>query len=178
MNIEKMVDRSAAIRTITDPSTAIKQRIQRSADDLNLAGKLAERMGFANEAIHKLVTLVYAPDTDGLFCNVDPKTGLLLIPAPWGREGYKAYGLRQTEAIITRMVLMGRQRQLEKMPAKDRERYPQLFYYVQDWRKWVANLDAYPTYNDALNWLKSGPLTLQEWKIAVGIAQQKRQSSS
>lgn len=178
MNIEQMVDRNATIRTITDPHKAIKQRVAKSADELNLAGKLAEQMGYANEAIHKLATLVYTPDTDGLFCNVDPKTGLLLIPAPWGREGYKSYGLRQTEAILCRMVLMGRQKQLEKMKAAERDRYPQLFYYSPDWRKWFANLDAYPTYDSALGWLKTGPLTLQEWKIAVGIAQQKRQSSS
>lgn len=178
MNVEKLVDRNAAIRTITDPNKAIKQRVQRNADELSLAGKLAEHMGYANEAIYKLVALIYTPDTDGLFCNVDPRTGLLLIPAPWGREGHKSYGLRQTEAILARMILLGRQRQLEKLKPAERERHPQLFYYVPDWRKWTANLDAYPTYEAALNWLKNGPLTLPEWKIAVEIARQKRLGSS
>lgn len=174
MNIEQMVDRSATIRTIADPGKAVKQRIAKSADELNRAGELAKQLSVANEAIYKITELIYAPDTDGYFCNVDPKTGMIAIGQPWGRHGHKSYGLRQTEAILIRMVMLGRQKQLERMPAAERNTYPQLYYYSPDWRRWFANLDAYPTYERALEWLKNGPLTLQEWRIATDLQRQKR----
>ena len=174
MNVEQLIDRTAAVRLIDNPNKAIKQRIAAKADDLSLAGKLAERLALANEGIFKLTQLIYQADTDGSFANVDPKTGLILIPLPWGKLGYQYYNLRQTEANYCRMILLGRQRTLEAMKPAERIRHPQLFYYVTDWRRWVANLDAYPTFDHAAAWLKPGPLTLPEWKIAVELASQKR----
>lgn len=174
MNVEHLIDRTAAVRLADDPGKAIKQRIQRSADDLSLAGKLAERLAIANEGIFRLTQLVYQADTDGGFANVDAKTGAILIPLPWGKVGHQYYNLRQTEANLCRMILLGRQRTLEAMKASERAKYPQLYYYAPDWRKWFANLDAYPTFDRAAAWLRAGPLTLAEWKTASTVASQQR----
>lgn len=174
MELEKLFDRTGAVRLMENPQRAIKRRIVEKAEDLSLAGKLAAQLALANEAIFKLTQLIYQADTDGSFANVDPATGAILIPTPWGRVGHKHYRLRRTEAELCRMILLGRQRTLEAMKAADRAKYPQLYYYAEDWRKWFANLDAYPTYQQAQNWLQLGPLTLQEWRLATDKVSQKR----
>lgn len=174
MNVEKLIDRTAAVRLMEDPNKAIKQRIAEKAEELSLAGRLAERLALANEGIFKLTQLVYQADTDGSPANVDAQTGAILIPLPWGKLGHHHYQLRRTEADLCRMILLGRQRTLEAMKPAERAKYPQLYYYAPDWRKWFANLDAYPTFDQAKNWLKTGPLTLQEWRIAADRISQKR----
>jgi len=174
MNVEQLIDRTAAVRLMDKPNKAIKKRIAAKAEDLSLAGRLAERLTLANEGIFKLTQLIYHADTDGSFANVDPKTGAILIPLPWGKLGHQHYNLRRTEADLCRMILLGRQRTLETMKPAERAKYPQLYYYARDWRKWFANLDAYPTFDHAQHWLQAGPLTLQEWRIATEKSSQKR----
>lgn len=173
--MDELFDATAAVRLAENPSKAIKQRLAKQAEELNLAGRLAARLSVANEGLFKLTQLVYAADTDGGFANADPATGAILIPLPWGRVGHIHYRLRRAEADICRLILLERQRATEKMKAADRAKFrPQLFYYAPDWRRWFANLDAYPTFEQAQQWLQPGPLTLQEWRLTTVKLSQKR----
>lgn len=53
--------------------------------------------------------LGYEADTDGAPCNVDRVTFRLLRPAPWGSDGWKAWGLRHWEAGTLRQIMLNRQ---------------------------------------------------------------------
>ena len=122
-----------------------------------MAGIMQARVELANEALARLAQLLYERDTDGAWANIDPYTHRLLIPAPWGRSGYKQWGLRWHEADTLRRVLLRRQRGW----AGGR---PLLYLWDEETRCWRLNLDDYPTLDAATFWLKRSGVVLVEWR--------------
>lgn len=124
-----------------------------------MAGIVAARVELANEALFLLAQMLYERDADGVFANVDTRTYRLLVPAPWGRAGYKKWnGIRAQEATILRGVLLARQRSGVKPPR------PALYLYDEESRCWRLNLDDYGTFEAAQWWLKRSPVVSAEWR--------------
>lgn len=156
-NIIRLTDRKQDIRG-AGPSAYVKQRIAEAAESLNLAGTLAARVELANEALCRLVELMYLADIDGRPANADASTGRILIPLPWGSAGWRHWGLRYHEAVVMRSILLGRQAAYKSTQA------PPLFVYDGDMRCWMLNARDYDTYHRAQGWLHLGQFTLAEWK--------------
>lgn len=117
----------------------------------NVDGAACELM---NEALARLVLLAYEVDAGG-FCNIDAATGKLLIPLPFGRNGYARWGLRPQEANILRQVLFDWQ--LEPMP---------LFEYDRMRRAWFVNLRDFANVHMAKGWLKKRQVTIAVYRAA------------
>ena len=81
--------------------------------------------------------------------------GRVLIPLPWGRLGYRVWGLRRTEANALRWIMMNRAAQQGE---------PWLVY-DQAARCWLLNL-AYDSRRSALTYWRQLPVTLAEWRAA------------
>lgn len=152
--MEMTVDRKQIIRT-SAPVSFVRQRIYQAAQELNLVGDLAARTELANEALCRLVELLYQPDTDGCPAHTDPATGRILVPVPWGSVGWKRWGLRHHEAAVVRMILLARQRSNTR---------PALFLYDTGTRCWYLNTSDYPTVPAAAHWLKRSAITPQVWR--------------
>lgn len=120
----------------------------------NIAQAKAELL---NEALWAAVALCYEKDDSGSLCNVDPVSGRLLVPAPWGRAGHRRWGLRYLESVLLRAILRGR-RQAEAEP-------PVLVYDPLS-RGWHLNLFDYPSRRRALHWLEMHPITAGDWRRA------------
>lgn len=157
MTILKLTDRKQDIRA-AGPGSYVKQRIADAADALSLAGTMAARVELANEALCKLVELLYTPDTDGAPVHVDPISMRIMVPVPWGSSGWKHWGLRAHEATVLRRILLARQ---SSWQAGQR---PPLFVYGADVRYWTLNIGDYPSHNGAAFWLRGSSIALAEWR--------------
>jgi len=166
MNAIKTLRRNFDIR-LSDPRQYVRDRIAERAAHMDRAGVLAAKVELCNEALNRLVELIYRADDDGVLANVDVITYRLLIPAPWGKSGYKQWGLRETEAEALNRVLRGRQTGYQK------GQRPPLFVYDAESRTWHVNLPDYPNMKSASFWLKGEPIRLEEFRAA--LAQGKRQ---
>jgi len=122
---------------------------------LNRAGEIAQHVELANEALCRFTAMLYQRDPDGVYANVDQRTGRLLVPAPWGNAGWKLWGLRHWEAVVLRSVLMAR--------VADRKR-PALFDYNADSRTWFLNVGDYGVIEAATHYLQRATVSLTEWR--------------
>lgn len=107
-----------------------------------------------NEALARLLVLAYEQDAGGL-CNVDAATGKLLIPLPWGRNGYARWGLRPQEANILREILFAWQGEASSLLAYDRTR-----------RSWYVNLAEYANIHLAKRWLTQHQVSITVYRSA------------
>ena len=145
-SIVRMVERKGSIATMQpDRHTTI----QRAAEALSLRVVDKAIVEVLNEALARLTQLCYERDETGTLVNVDPATGRVLVPLPWGRAGYSKWGLTSPEATAFRRVMFTRQRQ--GLP---------LFFYERSRRAWYLNLADYP--EGAVVLAKLG-----EWEISV-----------
>lgn len=123
------------------------------ARNVTRRGAMAAKAEIGNHALLAMVEECFAADGDGITPNVD-RDGRLLIPAPWGRSGYKHWGLRITEARALNWLLR-RRCETQSEP---------LFVYDPDIKRWLLNL-AYSR-RTALAYLKGYPINLGEWRAA------------
>jgi hypothetical protein len=128
--------------------------LRAAADALSLRNVDAATCELMNEALARLVVLAYEQDAGGL-CNVDGATGRLLIPLPWGRNGYARWGLRPQEGNILREILFAWQHDA-----------PALFTYVAMRRSWFVNLREYANIHLAKRWLKQHQIGIGEYRGA------------
>lgn len=105
------------------------------------------------EAVQRLTVLAYEQDADG-WANIDGATGKVLVPLPWGKVGYRRWGLRAAEANILRAMLQARQWRLG------------VYLYDRSRRSWHVNQGDYPTLPDALAYWERQPLTVAEYRDA------------
>ena len=105
------------------------------------------------EAVARLTVLAYEQDADG-WANIDGATGKVLVPLPWGKVGYRRWGLRSAEANALRVMLQARQWRLG------------VFLYDRSRRAWHVNRGDYPTLGDALTYWERQPLTVAEYREA------------
>jgi len=161
MEIKEIVERVADIRNAR-PSANTRQRVQEAAQEVSRAGDMQTRVELANEALAAYAQLLYEFDADGVPANFDPKTWRLLVPAPWGQRGWRKWGMRQWEARILRSVLIERHSSTADMR-------PVLFDYSPESKTWHLNYADYPTFKEALFWLKHSAVSLAEWRKFVEI---------
>jgi hypothetical protein len=129
-----------------------RQRAANVAAQLSRRGRLAASAELCNEAVVSLLRLAWQADTDGCAANVDQVTGRLLVPAPWGDNGYRAYGLRSTEGRALRAYMMGLQNRPDApvftYDGVTRSWYLNIFDHTPDsslayWKKWGMTDRAY-----------------------------------
>lgn len=155
MELNTLIERTVEIRQAL-PSPNVKQRLAQAAQELSLAGSNQMRVELLNESILALTKILYECDPDGRPANVDHVTHRLLIPAPWGRAGWKRWGLRYWESEILRKILIVRGQM---------ERVKPLFDYNDESRTWHLNLATYPRLDLALMHWKANQITLREWRL-------------
>ena len=130
--------------------------VRRAADSLSLRNVDKATTELLNEALARLVVLCYERGDDGRLCNVDPATGRVLVPVPWGKMGYARWGLTPTEGDTMRRIMLTRARVGLPLFAFDRGR-----------RAWFLNLADFPEGAVVLAQLK-------EWEISVGEYREAR----
>lgn len=143
--------RSEALATVPTPERHTPLRTV--AQKLTRRGVMAAKCELANQVLLTLADLVYEIDDDGRWANVDDD-GRLLIPLPWGRLGYRHWGLRRTEANALRWVMLQRSTRGE----------PWLVYDAGA-RCWLLNL-AYESRRQGLAYWRQLPVSLGEWRAA------------
>jgi hypothetical protein len=122
--------------------------VRRAAESLSRRNVDAATVELLNEALGRLTALCYEVDGSGMFCNVDPATGRVLVPMPWGRLGHTKWGLTPTEANTLRLIMLTRQRR--GLP---------LFFFDRSRRAWYLNME----FGDGAAVLAQ----LKEWEIGV-----------
>lgn len=154
--IPAFVGRKDEIMTATVLRSA-RQRAASVAHTLTRRGALAAQAELINEAMCKLIDLVFEPDTDGKPANV-ATDGRLLIPAPWGRAGHRLYGLRRSEGEALRLYLFRLEREGKPAP---------LFTYDPTVRSWYLNVYDYPKRAAALAYWQVAQLDAGRWRKCV-----------
>lgn len=163
MELNTLVDRAVEIRNaIVSPN--LKQRLADAAQELSMAGNNQARVELLNEASLALTRVLYETEADGAWANIDRRTHRLLIPAPWGRSGWRKWGLRQWEATILRNILQVRCQMRRTEP---------LFDYSEEGRSWHLNLRVYGRLDQALMYWKANPVTLKDWRMFADIYRQQ-----
>jgi hypothetical protein len=111
-----------------------------------------------SEGLQRLSVLAYEQDEDG-YVNIDNVTHKLLIPALWGRAGYKKWSFTRGESEVLREMIQERQAQIDSRP-------PGLWQYDRTRKRWFLNLFDFDTLADAHRYWQRYPLTVQELRRA------------
>lgn len=148
MNHNQLTDVMGRKEEIANARPARFSALRAAADAISRHNVDTAIVEVLNEAISRLVLLVYVTDAGGL-CNVDSATGKFLIPTPMGRNGQKKWGVKPSEANVLRQILFDWQ--LEP---------PTLFFYDRSRRSWYCNLRAFSTIGIAKAWLRAHPITV------------------
>jgi len=157
MELFKLLNRAKAIgdqRPAFDP----KQRMATAAAELNLAGTLQAQLGVCEAALRALIAVLYATDGDDQPANIDAVTGRILIPLPWGNQGWKRWGLRKWEAACLRKLMLERAQLRRPLP---------LFCFDASNRQWFLDMESYVDEEAALLWLQVYGPQLGEWRTVV-----------
>ncbi len=132
--------------------------LRHAAEALSRRNVDAALVELFSEAMQRLTWLAYEVDADG-YCNVDGVTGRLLIPAPFGRLGYKRWGLRRIESTLLREMIQQRQ-------IGQKGHAPGLWLYDRTQRTWRLNLFDFDTLADGQRYWQRWPLTVHEYRMA------------
>lgn len=156
MNLDTLIERTQEVRTLaSNPNQVIKQRMAEAAAELSRAGSNQMRVELLNESVLAMTKLCYECDPDGQPANLDSRTYRLLVPAPWGKAGWRKWGLRAWEAEILRQILIVRCQMRRVEP---------LYDYNGEACTWHVNLQNYGRLDLALVYWKQNPITLKEWR--------------
>lgn len=165
--LQRSLHQVQKVRAAAIPENYLKQKIAIVAEIRSLAGDIQARIGECEEAVLKLLDLLYQKDVDGIFANVDSQTGKILRPLPWGQAGYKKWGLRDLSATVLRNWFMKRSAKYGEMVR------PALFIYNQLDRRWYLNTQDYGTKELAWRFLEKEKLTIAEWRKLAYVKQEK-----
>lgn len=160
MNALNLIAAKVDIRR-ANPRTYVQQRIGENAQALSRAGEAAARVERLNEALCRLVEILYQADPDGSLPNIDAVTYRLLIPAPFGSKGWRRWGLRHHEGRALSLILRGR------CSARQAGQRGHLFDYNEIEQTWHLNLADYPAKESALLYLSRRPVTRGEYQAVV-----------
>lgn len=152
-----MNDISMTLERKQELSNAAPERytgLRAVAESLSLRNVDAATCELFNEALARLMALAYEEDAGG-YCNIDRVTGKILIPLPWGRNGYAKWGLRPQEANILREILFTWQREA-----------PTLFFYDRLRRAWFVNVGDYANIHLAKQWLVRHQVSIGVYRAA------------
>lgn len=131
--------------------------MRQAAETLSRRNVAQAKAELLNEALWAAVALCYEKDDAGSLCNVDPVSGRLLVPAPWGRAGHRRWGLRYLESVLLRAILKGWQQAKVEPP---------VLVYDPLSRGWHLNLFDYPSHRRAQHWLEMHPIRASDWRRA------------
>ena len=159
MELTELVERVQEIRA-KGPGRFARERVQEAAEAISRAGDQQLRVELANEALAALCVILYQTDADGRAANIDRVTWRLLVPAPWGRGGWRRWGLRRWESEALRNILRVR---------TEMRKHVNLFDYNEEGRTWYLNRSAYPSLEAALAYLKTHPINLSEWRKQADV---------
>lgn len=161
MNLDTLIERTQDVRQLANnPQATIKQRMAEAAAEMSRAGDNQARVELLQEACLAITKLCYEADPDGQPANIDSRTYRLLVPAPWGKAGWRRWGLRAWEAEILRQIMIVRCQMRRVEP---------LFDYNSEGRTWHVNLQQYARLDVALMYWKSNPVSLKEWRRHADI---------
>jgi hypothetical protein len=138
------------------PGRHTAQRFADVAQSLSRAGVALAHAETCTAALQRVVELAYQVDTDSRRCNVDID-GRLLFALPWGKSGYKRWGLRRREADTLRAILLARQ-------TPQQGRAVPLFVYDTGTRAWYVNTQDYVCHAEAQAYLSKCGITSREYK--------------
>lgn len=143
---------------IAQAAPARHTALRKAAEDLSRRNVDAAIVELFMEAMQRLTLLAYEQDGHG-YCNIDPVTGKLLIPAPWGRAGYRRWGITPSESVVLREMVQRRQMGRDG-------RAPGLWLYDASRRSWRLNLFDFDTLRDGQAYWQRWPLTVVEYRQA------------
>jgi hypothetical protein len=89
----QMLERATEVAT-GQVTLATKKRLAVKAEKISRVGDSKAHVAVATAALMKLVITLYQLDDDGQPANYDRYTGQILLPVPWGKRGWKLWGLR------------------------------------------------------------------------------------
>ena len=144
-----------------DTTPALHTPLRIVAEALTRRKLAGARADMLNEALQQFTTVLYDQDASGQLCNADEGTGQILLPVPWGRAGHRKWGLRYTESVVLRRILMVHQ------GVHERSQRPALFLYDADTRTWSINLTDFATVGTALQRIEQTPITPAQWRYYV-----------
>lgn len=165
MSLDTLFDRAVAIRQAS-PTATIRQRMAENAEAISKEGDNQARVELLNEACLALTVKLYATDPDGRLCNVDSKTGRILIAKPWGSAGWRKWGIRYWEGLILRKILITRSQMRRGAP---------LFDYSES-GQWYLSLHDYPRLDNALGYWKAHPISLRDWRLFADAYREEAQA--
>ena len=151
------LDRKAQISATTPERHTT---IQRAAEALSRRNADAAIVELFSEAMQRLTLLAFERDGDD-YCNIDPVTHRLLIPAPWGRAGHRRWGITRGESDVLRAMIFARQMQTEGRP-------PGLWLYDRERRSWRLNVWDFDTLADGQMYWQRWPLSVPEYRQVRG----------
>lgn len=143
--------RSEALATVPTPERHTPLRAV--AQKLTRRGVMAAKCELVNTALVAFCEVLFDADPDGVDANIDPD-GRVMIPAPWGRNGAKQWGLRRTEQRALSWLLR------QRSATSDNP----LFVYDGELKNWYVG--AGYGRRTALAYLRHLPVTLAEWRAA------------
>lgn len=164
MELDVMIKRAQNIRD-TLPIPNVKQRLGETAQALDKSGDNQQRVELLNEACMALANILYNTDPAGRYANIDERTHRIIVAAPWGKAGWRRWGLRSWEADVLRKILGSRAQSQRVAP---------VFDFNVETNQWYLNIYDYPTAEKALHYWKRHPVTLNEF---VTIADDYRQAA-
>ena len=126
------------------------------AQSLSRVGVALAHAETCNACLQRVVELAYQVDTDSRRCNMDTD-GRLLFALPWGKSGYKRWGLRRREADTLRAILVARQ-------TPQQGRAVPLFTYDTAARAWYVNVVDYASHAEAMAYVRQWGVTSREYK--------------
>lgn len=171
MNLQESLERIQAIRHAPTPDAYVRQRMAEAAESLSLAGIEQMHVENCNEALRKVVVLLYHRDTDHYLPHLDNVSHRIIVPMPWASIGWQKWALRQWEGDVLRMCLLARQAQ----PNPPR---PALFYYASESRRWHLDIDSYANLALAQRYLEREPIRLPDWRRHHALWRENRQAEN
>jgi hypothetical protein len=160
MNGNGIFDKLTRKGAIASASPQRHTNIQRAAESLSRRNADAAIVELFSEAVQRLTLLAYERDVDG-YCNIDGVTGRLLIPAPWGRNGHRRWGITRSESVVLREMIQQRQMERDDRP-------PGLWLYDRARRCWAVNIFDFDTISDAGRYWQRWPLSVPEYRQVHG----------
>lgn len=150
-NVKRKSGVAGAVATI---NRHVDQRVGELADNISRGAVIKSRIVLVNQAIAGLIDLLYEVDESGHPVNIDPITGRILVPVPWGEAGWRKWKLRRSEGRHLRKVLDRRMRTEERVA---------MFVYDGESNAWHL-ARRYGHKEAAFAYLQNNPITVAEWR--------------
>jgi len=158
ISFDKVLDATREIAT-GKVSLPTRKAVSRTAEGIDRSSDLQAYVEKVKASMLKFMPWLYEKNIIDYPANFDRHTGQILIPVPWGKNGYQVWGLRSWEAECLRKVLLDR--------CSKRGGVPELFDYSNYTRRWYVQASDYPTLEHALHWLKECGPNAHEWEAVT-----------